>query len=222
MNRLGTLVALVVVVACGGDDAPPVECAETGGYLPLVTGRSWSYRVTDLSGVVEDKTQAVGALEDVGGTKAGVMAHRLTTTKPGGMVVSWQEDTGTGIRRHKELDQAGSSQTTEVYNPYRIRVDETPAHLVVGAAWTEAYDEVVTDAAGITTTTAKTEQWQVLDDDEQLTVPAGTFCALRVQRISTTAAGAGSDKTYWFARNIGKLKETGENQTEELTAYTVP
>ena len=222
MIRPASLLALVLLVACGGDDAPPAECLDTGGYLPLETGRSWSYRVTDAAGVVEDKTQSVGALEDVGGTKAGVMAHRLTTTKPGGMVVSWQEDTGTGIRRHKELDQAGSSQTTELYNPYRIRVDETEAHLVVGATWTEAYDEVITDAGGVITTTAKTEQWQVLDDDEQVTVPAGTFCALRVQRISITAGGAGSDKTYWFARTVGKLKEIGENQTEELTAYTVP
>src|SRR5687768_7874272 len=122
MFRLGSLMVLALVAACGADDAPPVECLDSGGYLPLVTGRSWSYRVTDTSGVVEDKTQAVGALEDVGGTKAGTMAYRLTTTKPGGMVVSWQEDTGTGIRRHKELDQAGSSQTTELYNPYRTRV----------------------------------------------------------------------------------------------------
>ena len=207
-----------MLVACAADDAPPVDCPSEGRYLELTPGASWTYRVTDVDGVTE-KTQTVGALEDVGGTKAGTMAYRLTTTKAGGSVVSWQEDRGDSVRRHKELDMAGGSQTTELYEPYRTRIDEAAAHVANGASWGEGYTEVVTDASSMTTSTAKTEQWRIAAVDETVTVPAGTFCALRVGRTSTTAGGGGSDKTFWFARGIGKVKEVGLGQTEELVAH---
>ena len=173
--------------------------------------------MTDANGVA-DKTQTVGALEDVGGSKAGTMAYRITTTKVGGSVTSWQEDRGDSIRRHKELDMAGSTQTTEIYEPYRTRVDEIPAHVVAGAQWTEMYTEVVTDAGGLTTSTPKTETWSVDATEEQVTVPAGTFCALRVHRLSSTPSGPGSDKMFWFTRGVGKIKEVGLGQTEELVS----
>lgn len=221
-TRTGSLLpgVLVALAACSADDAqPPPECPTTGRYLELVPGATWRYLVTDANGVIE-KTQTVGPLEDVGGSKAGIMAFRMTTTKMGGQVVSWQEDTGATVRRHKELDMAGGSQTTELYQPYRTRLDEGPTHLTGGAAWSESYEEIVTDAAQMTTTTPKTEQWRVDVVEDEVVVPAGTFCALRVSRTSMTPGGAGSDKTFWFARGVGKVKEIGLGQTEELISVS--
>jgi hypothetical protein len=43
---------------------------------------------------------------------------------------------------------------------------------------------------------------------------------MRVRRISTANTG-GSDKTYWFARGVGKIKEQGVSQLEELLGYQV-
>ena len=220
--RAGSCVpgVLLALAACAADDAPPPpDCSTTGRYLELVPGATWQYRVTDANGVTE-KTQTVGPLEDVGGSKAGVMAFRLTTTKSGGQVVSWQEDTGATVRRHKELDMAGGSQTTELYEPYRTRLDESPLHMIEGAAWSESYEEIVTDAAQMTTTTPKSEQWHVDVVEEDIVVPAGTFCALRVSRTSMTPSGVGSNKTFWFARGVGKVKEIGIGQTEELISVS--
>ncbi len=216
---LALLSVAAFLAACAADDAPPGECEVSGRYLPLRPGLSWTYRVSDSAGVTE-KTQTVGALEDVGGTKAGTMAYRLTTVKAGGTVVSWQEDRGDSVRRHKELDMAGGSQTTELYEPSRLRLDESAAHLVAGASWMESYSEIVTDATMVTTTTAKTEQWRIEIAEETVIVPAGTFCALRVARTSATASGGGSDKAFWFVRGLGKVKEVGTNQTEELISVT--
>lgn len=110
--------------------------------------------------------------------------------------------------------------TEEWYTPFKLRVDEDSARLTPGASFTTTHTEAVTDVAtGATTMSDKVEQWTVEAVDEAITVPAGTFCALRVRR---TVAATGSIKTYWFARGVGKIRESGAGQTEELSGYTLP
>lgn len=221
--------ACACLAACGGGssepDAPPGDgqCPTVGRYFPLETGNSWSYAVTDVgTGDKETKTQTVGPLEDVGGAKAGTMAYRLTTTKVGGMVTSWQEDTGDMVIRHREIDAAGAQMTDEIYEPNKVRVDETPPHITAGATWDVTYQEAVTNSqTQMTTTIAKTERWNVVSANEIVTVDAGSFCALKVRRTSMSDAGSKSDKTYWFTRGVGKVKEEGTDQIELLTTYTV-
>ena len=58
------------------------------------------------------------------------------------------------------------------------------------------------------------DRWTVIADDETLEVPAGTFEHV----IHFQKSGGGSAKEYWYARGVGKLKETG-SQLEELTAF---
>ena len=51
---------------------------------------------------------------------------------------------------------------------------------------------------------------------ESVTVPAGTF----TDTVVLEKIGGSVLKTYWFARGVGKVKETG-GQTEELVEYGV-
>lgn len=199
-------------------DAGP--CPTEGRYFPLAQGATWTYEVRDPS--VETKTTTVGPLEDVGGSKAGTMAFRVTTTKTGGSTVSWQQDTGSAILRHREQDLSGVTHTEEWFDPYKLRIDEAPAHITPSASWAESYIETATEiGTGNTTTTSKTEEWTVVAVDEVVAVPAGTFCALRLRRLSASSGAGASDKTFWFARGVGKIKETG-SQTEQLTSYSLP
>lgn len=220
------------LVACG-DDAPPdegdggvEECLTPASdrYLPLVMGASWTYDTVDMSmmnPVTVVKTSTVEAFEDVGDRKAGVMAYRVRTGKSGGQgdVVSWQEDRCTSAVRHREqqFDVNDALLTDQFYVPSKLRVDETPEHLTVGASWTTAYTEVEVDPILGTQTVSKDETWMVQALDEMVTTPAGTFSCLKVAKTTSGAAA----KTYWFAKGVGKVQETGE-QTETLTAYTVP
>jgi hypothetical protein len=85
--------------ACGGSTSDQsLEVADgvvqAERYFPIV-GASWGYEVTE-NGNVGTKVQAVLALEEVGGPKAGIMAYKVQSTKPSGRItISWQEDTGT-------------------------------------------------------------------------------------------------------------------------------
>ena len=216
-----SLVALVAACAEPPQEPPPPEldCPTEGRYLELATGRVWTYRVADGEVTESEKTQTVGELEDVGGDKAGVLAYRLTTEKASGSTISWQEDTGEAVLRHRELDMSGASFTDEIYEPHKTRIDESPAHRAVGASWTDTVTENVTDQDQLTTTTTKTEAWVVEAVDEVVQVPAGDFCALRVKRTSTVNGATGSVKTYWFARGVGKVREAGDSQIEELVSY---
>lgn len=216
---------LWLALGCGGSGADsPADssegCPTSGRYLGLEAGRSWTYKVTDtVTHVVEMKTQTVGALETLA-IHGGASAFKLTTTKPGGSTDSWQEDTGTEIRRHAENDNSGGTTTTEQYDPFRIRVDEAPAHIMDGATFTTNYTEVVSANGGPATSTAKSESWSVVAAEEMVDVPAGTFCALHVHRTSMLGGTVGSTKDFWFVRGVGKVKEVGDGQTEELTTFT--
>ena len=219
MRRLA-FVMFVAVGACGSEAQPDGGVNPgTGRYLPMKQGATWTYEIEDpTTGAVEEKVSTVGALEDVGGTKAGTMAFKVTTERLDGMTVSWQEDTGSAIVRHKEqsFDLAGTMTREELYNPFKLRLDEADAHIMQGATWEDTYEELV---AGDPVPVMKTETWTVLEVGDEITVPAGTFETIRIRRVSDDVMG--SDKTYWFARGVGKVQEVG-GQTEKLVSYDIP
>jgi hypothetical protein len=195
----------------------------TGRYLPLKVNSTWMYKVTDPATlVVATKTHKVEALELVGGMKPTVMAFRVRESTVGaGSSLSWQEDRTTSIVRHREqtIDAAGVIKREEWYGPYRLRVDESAAHTVKGATWMETYNETQIPMGMPAVTTPRIDTWAVEATDEVVTVPAGTFRCLRVHRVGQMTATGIVDKTYWFARGVGKVKEIGGSGNEDLLSY---
>jgi hypothetical protein len=192
-------------------------------YFPIAEGASWTYQVVDLgTGASSLKSQVVEAYEDIGGQKAGTMGYRLRSQKDSGYTLSWQEDTGSAIVRHREqsFTADGTQETDEFFLPFKMRLDESPEHLVLDAAYSYSYSEEIYDLqASSNTTNDKNENWVVEAVDEEVTVPAGTFTTLRVFRSND---GTGVQKRYWFARGVGKVKEEGGNQREILSEYSLP
>jgi hypothetical protein len=215
--------ALAAALGCGNEDpgggmdgprpdAPPADQR----YLPLSTGATWTYKVTPLGLPPEDKSQTVMAFEAVP-DRTDVMAFHVLTEKIDGTTESWQADAGDRVVRYREksYDLAGTPIDDEVYTPYKLRLDESGEHTAAGAAWTESYTEAINGAAAV----ARSENWTVEAVEEDVTVPAGTFTCLRVRRQGSEFGQA--DKTFYFARGVGKVKELGD-QTEELVSYSLP
>ena len=218
--------ALGAPLAACDDDAsstPPVqvECdaALAQRYLPLIVGATWTYDTSDMGSPVVSKSTTVEALEDVGDRKMGTTAFRIRTEKVNGHVINWQQDLCTSVARHREqsYNAAGTLITDQFYVPSKLRVDETAAHLTLGASWATEYTEVEVDPVKGTSTVSKQETWSVEATSEMITVPAGTFPCLKVRKITSGQA----DKRFWFSPGVGKVKEEGE-QVELLTAYTIP
>lgn len=191
--------------------------------LPLATGNTWTYRVTK-SGETSIKTTTVGELEEVGGAGpyADVLAYHIVTLKKDGTdrTESWQlPDEGNPLRILRYQEQSFKASTgdldqTEYWDPPKLRIDGTAERTVAGASWLEAYSETKLKVGLTPTTHDVRDVWTVLADDATLEVPAGTFENV----VHVRKSGGSNSKEYWFARGIGKLKETG-SQTEELTEY---
>ncbi len=220
---LGTAALLA---ACGTERHPtPTPTPPDLRYLPLVAGASWTYRVVNgTTGVLTTKRSVVEPAEAMQGAKAGVVAYPVLTTRAGGATRSWQEDLGSSIVRHfeREQDETGRTESESLYEPRRLRLDESPGHLLPGATWIEEYVETRIDLPeGTTESVEKSDRWVVEAVDEPVTVPAGLFHCLRVTRTRSVTGEERSEKTYWFARGVGKVKEMG-GQTEELESFVIP
>jgi hypothetical protein len=211
----------------------PVATCE-GRFLPLKPGARWTYRVRDSLQVPTMKTQTIEAEEPVP-RKPGVRAFRAVVRKGLGladMTVSWQQVTPDGIHRHQEDSYRpglmGAPPTLRGHawwEPHKLRIDERRERLRQGAVWTVRFKESSVDAAPGSPIEVhdRSERWSVVSVGEEVTVPAGTFKdTLQLRKIgdagASTEEGGGTDKRYWFACGVGKLREEGM-QTEELVSF---
>jgi len=91
--------------------------------------------------------------------------------------------------------------------------DGSAEHTTNGASWLEVYTDTKIPVGGATGTGSENRDlWTVTSDNESVTVPAGTFDAVVFQKAGST------NKTYWYVRGVGKVKETG-GQVEELVSF---
>ncbi len=215
---------LIMLAACGGsgggtdsNPGPDGSVDPAMRYEPWATGAVWSYKLTDPTGALApqmNKLTTIMGPRDVGGIHAGTTALLVHIEQMDGSKDVYEDLVGELDIRYKTVffDNAGNQTSTDVDDPYRLKLDESAAHTVTGAAWAETFTETSTGSPPA----SKTEQWRVISANEQLTVIAGTYTTLHVRRTSSS----GKIQDYWYARGVGKVKETGGGQEEELMSYT--
>jgi hypothetical protein len=203
--------------ADGGEALRPIVAGgplETR-YLPLVVGATWTYAITgSLETTVQ--TVTVEAQDTFAGAEPDAMGYRVVTQKAyGAQLISWWEDRGNQVVRHRELaiDGKGATYGDESFVPGRPVVDELPKHTTLAATWKQRFSDIILDS-GDTYSDCKADKFQVQAVEETVTVPAGTFTCLKVKR---TDSGA----TAWFARGVGKVKQTSDT-TAELVSFSIP
>jgi hypothetical protein len=193
----------------------------SGPYQPLVVGATWVYNVTD-TGIAYTKNSTVQSFEDIGGADAGTMGYKVSETIKTSTQLTWYESTATDVRRHhdQQMDASGALTSEDWYTPYDLRVDESPDHLMAGAAWTMSYMDAHTSATKPPSMKTISENWTTDAVDEVVTEPAGTFQALKITRTNTADGAA---KSQWFVKGVGKIRESNTTgHLEELTSYNIP
>ncbi len=222
---------LASMAACGGGKDPSADAgvgteqeACTAGFLPLKPGTKWTYQVKDLvTGDIETKETTVGDLEVVSSNPS-QMAYRIRTRKGGTLAdetVSWQQRQGSVVGRFQEQSfspAAGATGPTptllEWWQPYKLRIDESK--LKRGDKWTVTYKEFARNNGVDAMPRDRNESWEVMGVNEMLNTAAGMFKTLHLHRVGTDQ-NATSDKQYWFACGVGKVRESGAGgRFEEL------
>ncbi len=227
MNLTRSFLSLLLplLVGCGSED-PSKDQADasanisTGPLLPWATGNSWTYQVTQ-AGEISTKVTTLGDEEPVGGSgpNSEALALKVVTTKASGAdeTVSWQALQGDKVLRYREQSFSASTDELELeehWDPYKLHVDWSAEHTALDATWLEEYEETKLPVGQTVVTESRHDRWVVIAVGEEVVVPAGTFS----DTVVLQKLGGSTTKTYWYARGVGKLKETGD-QTEELVEY---
>jgi hypothetical protein len=108
----------------------------------------------------------------------------------------------------------------DYYEPYKLRIDDSDMDKAPGDSYDESYTEDIQTFGTNANTTSndKTDHWVVESLSTSVTTPAGTFDCVQWHRTNSVT---GSDKRYYFAPGIGKVKEEGSGVIEILVDYTV-
>ena len=217
-----------IIAAAGAgsiDDLPPVA-GSRDSHFPLIDGTSWTYHHTNLVDDPWDETDTVTA-----GTYNGEDVAVLEDEEDaqGEQTHSTHVIDGTRVlRAYKEISVGDEVVQTTTYDPAFLRYDE---------AWTQSGQTVTLDddwtqvcivassasscAPGAVKPGSTTHTYTVLDVAAKLTVPAGTFTTVKIQRDNVSDP---ETKLFWFAAGVGKVRE--ENPTTgavtELSDYEIP
>src|SRR5689334_3621050 len=185
----------------GSDTGVP----EDGSFYPLVDGATWTSITTSTGGQVLGM-DTVTASET---TWMGMQAWDLTDdpNANGNWDVSTIIRNGDlAFRVHRIEHDANGVTAILDYDPGFLRASD---------GWTEVgqkdeflYDRTEYDAMGQNPMVeARGHTFEVLAIDEEVTVPAGTFTCVKVERVRTVGTEAGTIVRYWFAPGVGKVRE---------------
>jgi len=200
-------------------------------YLPLRSGASWSYDSSE-GGMTWNVTSAGGSAESASATMAFSMPEVTFT-------VNWTCSSA-GITSY-DFGNITSSAFGEVVTLNIVNSSGSwlpPAEsLVPGYSWSNGYTMVVSsgfEGASVELTTTTSESWSV-GGMETISVPAGTFDALRIDGTSTmemsgfmgiSVPPTATSQTFWFAEGVGIVRYTSSSEGYsghgDLTGYSVP
>ena len=208
MLRLATALPL----ACNQPDPPgleggesesdsgthvPIGEGELGSYYPLVDGATWTYVATNEMGQLlgTEIVQATATTHD--GAPAFVFADNPNDAG------TWTESTivraGTSADRvHKEIMTEAGPRTIVDYDPGFTRFDDAWTEL--GGKGERRYQRIEhkpMEPGSVPDEDTRGHVFTVTAVGEQVTVPAGTFDCIAVERIRTTGGSAGRPR--WMA-----------------------
>lgn len=241
MHRLASSLILVFLFACGGgngdggdggptpDSRPNAggECraggmATSDGYQPLAVGNIWLYDVTEVGTGNPPFVKQIEMTETItpeGETEPVVVQ---VTTKSTGRTVSWFRTMGESVARlrQEDYDPQGLLERTTVYEPYKLRLDESLERLMEGASYDETYTNVVYDPQGVELQRVDiVDHWVIVSMDTPCTTGWGEELSC-VHAHRERLLGGVSIKDYYFARGYGKVREEG-GQLELLSDCTL-
>lgn len=217
------------VIATGGGagiGGPAPDAGSKQSHFPLVDGATWTYHHTSLLDEPWDETDSVSETEYEGQP---AFAFSDQEDAEGEQTHSTLVVDGTRVyRAYKEVEVGDILAVTTKYDPAFLRYDEAWTEnglsVTLDDDWTQtcvAASTASSCAPGAVKVGTTTHTYTVLDVNDELTVPAGTFKSVKIQRDNVSDP---ETKLFWFAAGVGKVREENPSTgaVSELTAYEIP
>ena len=211
--------------AAGSGGSAEIVPGSKQSHYPIVVGSTWTYHHTNPTKQPWDEIDMIETA-----TYMDKPASALTDEEDGQgektrslLVVQ-----GSGVYRvYKEVAVAGQVAVKVAYDPGFLRYDEawTKGQTVtLDDGWTQTCvfsSSAAKCAPGAVKPGTTTHIYKVVETDTEVTVPAGTFKAVEIER---TNPGDNETKRFWFAVGVGKVREfdVTSGAIEELTEYHIP
>ena len=192
MRQLGGYLFVLAIGLASGTERAAMGQDKAPDYFPLKAGTKWAYEL-DQNGKKVKITSQIAKLEKMDGKSLAL----LETTINGEVAATEHlASTEAGVFRHRVNGIELSPPVCLL--KYPLKKDDT---------WeTEA--------------TIANEQLKIKGkvlDNEEVTVAAGKYKAFRVE-VETSAAGMRATTIFWFAPDVGVVKQTTENAGKTVTA----
>lgn len=197
--------------------SPNDECDNP--FYPVVNGAAWEYAIstgtqaTHTMAISEDKVFTLTVKGD-----DSTFTLKGQCTKDGIILMDVPGVSST----YSDSERRGSTLTTQ-----NVQGVILPNDVQAGDDWTQIISITGASSDGEVTLSATIKTSYTALGYEQVTVPAGTFYALKVEQNGTmTMNNTGSFDTHgfiWYAQGVGTVKSGLDGTyTSELTAYNIP
>lgn len=245
------LVALLLAACGGGGPSSPSEAPDsgepsatatspsgTGGmgsglcanlYLPIVQGASWTYSGSGIEEPYEYTTTVSEVRAD--GFEYTHTFDDLVLTQQWGCTPAGLAALEYGNGPEAIINTSGMTIAYETIDSSGVSL---PSDLAVGQSWTQTYTvQGVMEVEGLTmNSTGTVTHTFTAVGEESVTVPAGTFAALRVEGNSLIDLQASmdggfllpftfdSDVVIWWVPNVGMVRSESLVSIEGADAFT--
>jgi hypothetical protein len=192
MRQLGGYLFVLAISFASGAERTAIGQDKAPDYFPLTAGTKWSYELMQGGKKIKINSQ-IAKVEKMDGKSLS-----LFETTINGEVAATEHlaSTEAGVFRHR-VNGIELSPPVCILK-YPLKKDDT---------W-EAESTIANEQLKI--------KGKVFDNEE-VTVAAGKYKAFRVE-VETSAAGMRATTIFWFAPDVGVVKQTTENAGKTVTA----
>jgi hypothetical protein len=212
----------------GSDAGSAPAGGSVDSHFPLADGARWTYHHENPNKQAPwDENDTTAATTDCYGKPTFILMDQEDAQ--GEQTSSTLVADGSGVYRvYKEVAVGGMTALKVNYDPAFLRYDEswmsegTTVTLVDEWKQTCVFSSTAAKCGpGAVVPGQTTHIFTVLSMSTQVTVAAGTFDAIEIERVNPDAH---ETKHFWFAAGVGKVREEDVESggTEELTDYDIP
>ena len=183
-------------------------------YFPFQPGYTWTYQDEKPGSVLPPYTRAVG--------QTPVLINGISTFvwADSNGVSRYMSNDADGIRRHANgspgyATGVGNITLTSTYTPPELYV---PAAVTLGTTVTQTGTIAQTGSDGSSSSDSYSQT--ISFGAESVTVPAGTFAAVRVSNLRVIS-GVASTNTFWVADGVGMVKLAFEDSTGAIETFSL-